>query len=309
MEPEPLMGVSMSQMRARLQPLGLEHPGGEAMALATAMGIFLQYDAIPDPDPPVFTAAPLASAVAAHVQPPRDGTDLISIFPAPELVFSRLPAKDAARTAVLSKRWRDFWLSAPLAVVDAHILPCSVPVPPVRAAPGGDDITSKTAVAVASRILEAHKGPFRCVHLTLCHMASHQAEMERWLELLAKKGVHELAFINRPWPLDLPLPATLFSWEKLTSLHLGLWRLPDTAKLRRNKGFPKLRKLVLSFVLMRDRDLSFLLEKSPNLEDLTIIGSLTKVNLRLDHPSLRCVQVSVAGLARIAVVDPWMLLA
>jgi len=38
-------------------------------------------------------------------------------------IVSRLPIKDAARTAALSPRWRRVWASTPLVLDDAHLLP------------------------------------------------------------------------------------------------------------------------------------------------------------------------------------------
>ncbi|KAL6592717.1 hypothetical protein ACP70R_049392 [Stipagrostis hirtigluma subsp. patula] len=305
MDQQPFLGLSMSEMQRRgpeiqesMRLLGVEFP--EAMGLGVGMALVFLYDATPNP--PVSPAAPLASAGASWAAT-SDGVDRISRLPDQILrnVVSRLPAKDAARTAALASRWRGLWRSVPLVLVDAHILPAFVR--PERMAPGGDDLSSRLVVAAASRALAAHPGPFRCVHLTWSHMASHRAEIARWLQLLADKGVQELAFINRPWPLDLPLPAAIFRCTSLTRLHLGVWRFPDTASLPRATAFPHLRELVLSLVVVEEQDLAFLLNRSPVLEDLTIIASQTAVCLRIVSRTLRCVQLGMCALADIRVVD------
>ncbi|XP_024315075.1 uncharacterized protein LOC100827978 [Brachypodium distachyon] len=54
---------------------------------------------------------------------------------------------------------------------------------------------------------------------------------------------------------------------------------------------------------MEDRDLAFMLERSPVLEFLTIVGSQTGVRLRLLSHSLRCVQLGHTYLEDIDVVD------
>ncbi|XP_024315076.1 uncharacterized protein LOC100828282 isoform X1 [Brachypodium distachyon] len=136
-------------------------------------------------------------------------------------------------------------------------------------------------------------------------MDEHRNKLERWFVLLAAKGVQELIFLNRPLPIDLRLPATLFSCASLTRLYLGFWRLPDTAAVPRAATFLNLRELGLCFTIMDDRDLAFMLERSPVLEILTIIGTGNQsgVRLRLVSHSLRCVLLALAHLEDINVVD------
>ncbi|KAI4977933.1 hypothetical protein ZWY2020_014487 [Hordeum vulgare] len=70
-------------------------------------------------------------------------------------VLSRLPAKDGARTTVLSSRWRGLWRSAPLVLVDTTSSPGrrAVPARPRRCCLA----CRHNAVSAA---LEAHPGPF-----------------------------------------------------------------------------------------------------------------------------------------------------
>ncbi|TVU22603.1 hypothetical protein EJB05_32314, partial [Eragrostis curvula] len=265
----------------------------------TSCALDLAYEYLPSP--PVTPDAPLAAAGAAWSGASGDGVDRISILPDQILqnVVSRLPAKDAARTAALAARWRGLWRSVPLVFVDTHLLPeCREdPLwrPPLEASLG---VTN-----AVSEVLAAHPGPFRCVQITCSYMDANKEEIKQWLKLLAAKGVQELAFINRPWPLDLPLPAALFSCTALTRLHIGAWKFPDTTALPRDAGFPHLQELFLSLILMKDRDLAFLLDRCPALEVLTIIASQTDVRLCLVSRSLRCLQLVGCSVGDIAVAE------
>uniref|UniRef100_A0A0E0JKR5 F-box domain-containing protein n=1 Tax=Oryza punctata TaxID=4537 RepID=A0A0E0JKR5_ORYPU len=252
------------------------------------------------PDPPVYPDAVLSAN--DDDSSGAGAEDRIGALPDDLLggVVSRLPIKDAVRTAALSSRWRRIWLSAPLVLIDGHLLP-----PGEEAGQLPLDDSGAVAAAV-SRVLEAHPGPFRYVELTSSAMGTRtrRRDLARWLHLLAVKGVRELVFVNRRRPLDVLLPATVFALAPLSRLYLGTWKFPDTAALPRGAGFPHLRELCLYCVAMEDRDLDFVLANSPVLECLGIYYSQRQIALlRLASHSLRCVQICMCIVEDIAVVD------
>ncbi|RCV26062.1 hypothetical protein SETIT_5G215300v2 [Setaria italica] len=287
--PPPL--ITMEAMLEQMVSLGM---GAEMVNPA----MDLMYDFLGTflPSPPVSATASLS----ADSSPPGGGSeDHLSALPDQILrnVVSRLPAKDAARTAILSSRWRPLWRSAPLVLVDAQLLQSAgAEDSPLRA-----DFGSVTAAV--SRVLEVHRGPFRFVHLTRSSMGAHRAELALWLDLLAVKGVEEFVFVNRPWPLDVPLPATIFSLASVKRLYLGAWRFPNTSALPRGSAFPHLLDLGLGCVAMEDRDYDFILAKSPILETLVVYASQKHVNLRIISRSLRCVQLCMCIVHGVSLVD------
>ncbi|KAG2570960.1 F-box/FBD/LRR-repeat protein At1g51370-like [Panicum virgatum] len=257
------------------------------------------------PNAPVYTRAALSALPASS----GDADDRISALPFGILrnIVSRLPAKDAARTAALSRRWRPVSRCTPLALADAHHLPGLLEGRlrhPARA-------DTPALAATVSRAVAAHPGPSRAVHLVCGYYAdaARQRDLARWFQTFAAKGVAELVLVNRPWPLDVPLPAALLEVATLTRLYLGLWKFPGTSALPHpNRGaaavFPHLRELVLCSMEVESRDMEYLLAGSPVLENLGIVGARKNVtHLRLVGQHLRCVQICLSAIDSVAVVD------
>ncbi|KAK1619930.1 hypothetical protein QYE76_025447 [Lolium multiflorum] len=239
------------------------------------------------PSPPVVSGH--AALSAALLTPPSDGGDRISDLPDKILrdIVSRLPVKDGARTAALSCRWRGVWRSTPLVLIDSDLLPVGSGTALQDACADAHRVAS-----AVSCILHAHPGPFRSVHLIGSYLGQYPEVLAFWLQLLAAKGVQDLVLVNRPWPLDMPLPRTLFDMATLTRLYLGVFKFPDTTGIRRAVAFPYLRELGLCWVAMlRPEDMDFILARSPVLEVLCIQGNMLVNHLDLVSRSLRCVQI------------------
>uniref|UniRef100_K3YYF8 F-box domain-containing protein n=2 Tax=Setaria italica TaxID=4555 RepID=K3YYF8_SETIT len=225
------------------------------------------------PHPPAATAVPLSGVVPARAP---DGVDRISRLPAGILrnIVSRLPVKDAARTTVLSTRWRRVWHTTPLVLVDAHLLPiASIGTSRSRLYSLGADPRNLTDAV--STVLAAHPGPFRCIYLLGTPMEMRRDELALWLQHLAAKAVQKLIFVNRARTMktEAHLPATLFRCTSLTKLYIGFWWFPETATLPRAVAFPYLRELGLFSLVMKEEDLAFVLNRCPVLEKLVITGS------------------------------------
>ncbi|KAM0918874.1 hypothetical protein ACQ4PT_008597 [Festuca glaucescens] len=259
--------------------------GQDPQDLEALVGRILGYIQFVLPDPPVSRHATLRACL------PNDDVDRVSALPYALLrdIVSRLPDKDAARTAVLATRWRELWRRAPLVLVDSHFL--------TPAAASGGQVAraeARRVTAAVSRVLATHPGPIRCAHLTCSYMDEFPSLLARWLQTLAVKGVQDLVLVNRPFPLALDLPVALFGMPALTRLYLGFFKFPDTAALPRTVSFPNLRELGLCTVVIFGPDMDFVLARSPALEILCIQANLFTKRLRIVSRSLRCVQIIAA---------------
>ena len=247
------------------------------------------------PAAPSSSADDYLSADFSYHFPGGGGEDRISRLPDAVLsqIVSRLPVKDAARTAAISPRWRRLRSSTPLVLEDIDIF---------HAYDYGDGgfirlIDWRGLTNTVSGIFSGHQGPFRCVHLTtVCNYAAagDGSALVRWLHLFAAKAAEELVLVRFPnWPFEgSTLPAEVLRVASLRRLYLGLWNnFPDTDHLsRRAHVFPHLLELGFCRTDIKAKDLERLLQCSPVLEKLALILNYDmRRNVSVRSRSLRCV--------------------
>lgn len=188
------------------------------------------------------------------------GPDRISELPVDlrGVILSRLPStKGAARTAILSSRWRDIWRSTPLNLaVD-------------------DDLAGqeRNCITAVSQILAAHRGPVRRLSLETIRLGRDRyAKFDGWFRSPVLDGLEELQFYGdgtpprllplRPLPL---LPSALRFAPRLRATSIGGCDLPQI-----NAAFPVLKRLKLYDVCISEAALRRLLAGCIVLEALEL---------------------------------------
>ncbi|CAM0946999.1 unnamed protein product [Alopecurus aequalis] len=204
-----------------------------------------------------------------------DGQDHISRLTNDLLsnIISRLPTKEAARTMLLSARWRCVWAATPLLVDDAHL----------RAARESREMSAFGVVRAVSRCVAAHPGPIRAVRITRISFHNQEYALQGLVASLAAKKVQDLILFNRPWPLNMPLPDGIRSCASLTRLYIGiwhwLWHFPDTTA--RRPAFPNLHELGIFHTIIEDKEVDALLRHCPKLKILSFAMEWYKCPTRL----------------------------
>ncbi|VFR03510.1 unnamed protein product [Cuscuta campestris] len=202
-----------------------------------------------------------------------DVRDRISELPVEILdhIMGFLPVQQAAKTAVLSKVWRDVWFSLTrlcFHVIDDNFFRYFNH----KYRAGSECLEESLLFYVISKVLLEHKGSirkFECRHSSARAetVRSRSFDMDQWLLLVTQQGVEEISLhfgLN-----EYKLPVCIFSCSTLRRLDLyGLLIEPPQDS---QCAFPNVTSLSFRCVQFRSRNPSGYVVDVPKLENLSFI--------------------------------------
>ncbi|KAL4355757.1 hypothetical protein AHAS_Ahas09G0018600 [Arachis hypogaea] len=221
--------------------------------------------------------------------------DRISVMPKFILhdILGRLPDKDAARTSVLSKSWRETWFSFPILsacdknFINLHELPLY---------PEGARLLSKLDTFieyVSKRLRRLHnqglavkKLKLNTQYISNKMLVSRFHHVDEWIQMASESGI-EVLELNLALSLDklYNLPLCLTEAKSLTKLVLtGGIRL-DPAFLNHSLKFFSVRTLLFHSILLGDeRVMKHFISHCPLVEHLSLIHCLLYKPLSVGDP-------------------------
>ncbi|MED6156194.1 hypothetical protein PIB30_012209 [Stylosanthes scabra] len=206
--------------------------------------------------------------------------DRISALPKGILhdILERLPDKDAAKTCVLSKSWRQTWFSFPVLsvrrenIISFHDFPRN-PEDPIWL--GKVDMFTEYVTKRLMRLRDQHltikEVKLDLTNITICTQVDHH--IDRWIQIAIESGVEvlELRLTGGPMRNWYNLPLCVAEAKSLTKLVLsGEIRL-DPAFINHSLKFFSMRTLSLSHILFGDEGvMEHFISHCPLIEHLTL---------------------------------------
>ncbi|XP_058724949.1 F-box/FBD/LRR-repeat protein At1g13570-like [Vicia villosa] len=213
--------------------------------------------------------------------------DRISCLPGHVIdqILSCLPIREAVRTSVLSKIWKNKWYTLPNLVFDRQ---------------GVYDVTSEDAflnrtkiVNIIDHVLLIHSGSINMFKFTECDLIGEilVSDMNRWILYLTGRSIKELVleFLTDEEEEEYyKIPWCLFSCQSLHHLKLQWCRLNPPGAF---EGFRNLKSLDLYLVTMPQDAFENMISGCPLLEKLKLaeVDGLTQINIHA--PNLKIFEV------------------
>ncbi|KAM0925533.1 hypothetical protein ACQ4PT_004176 [Festuca glaucescens] len=200
---------------------------------------------------------------AALAQPHSGGEDHISELPEALLsdILSRLGTAEAARTVVLSTRFRDAWLGTPLRLDDLEL-----PAPARGKVPSIEPWTARAdAITLA---LASHPGPVPLFRLSRTTFRGRVSAAEDWFRELAARGAREVSLRCSPEWCHEARADPLLGSPTLEVLALGKCRLTDAGASA--AAAARLTELTLSETSLSEAGLQSALSGCPALRTLML---------------------------------------
>ncbi|KAM5549737.1 F-box/FBD/LRR-repeat protein [Rosa sericea] len=218
--------------------------------------------------------------------------DRISSLPndVTEKILSRLPLREAARTSVLSSKWR--YKSAMLQ--DLKFNEYDWRESQNREVDDYDDQIQTTFVNMVDHVLLLHIGPIRKFALFADEVATR--DLDRWLTHLSRNSIKELVLCL--WVPKYHIPLCVFSCQDLVLLDLTKYFLMDSNLTEvwlkppsTFKGFRSLKSLQLVGITVAQNVFENLICCSPLLERLILLHCDSVTTLNIDAPNLKFLNI------------------
>ncbi|XP_058724945.1 F-box/FBD/LRR-repeat protein At1g13570-like isoform X2 [Vicia villosa] len=227
--------------------------------------------------------------------------DMISNLPGhvTDQILSCLSIREAVRTSVLSKIWKNKWYTLPNLVFDRH------------------SVSESMLLKTVDHVLLVHSGPIKMFKFANdCPGLSEifEIDMDRWILHLTRRSIKELVLEVWITKERYKLPWCLFTCQSLHHLKLK-WCLLKPPKTF--EGFRNLKSLELEGVRVAPDDFENLISGCPLLEKLKLIvldrDGITQINIHA--PNLKVFKIygrfdgisldNTFKLSRV-VVDSWL---
>lgn len=201
-------------------------------------------------------------------------------------IISELPIKDAVRTSVLSRRWKNLWKWTTSIKFDNQLgsIKCHSNTETYLS------LQSKRLATVAKRVFSSHLG-----HISSCRILHYayncDSDIAQWLEHLSKRGIQKLALIchdESGWPHNRwdYLHSTGVRCSSLQVLELSSWVLKNVTPLM---GFCNLTTLTLRCVFLKGKTLMDIISTCVALEWLALLrcNSISLSTVKIHAPNLK----------------------
>ncbi|CAK8569931.1 unnamed protein product [Lathyrus sativus] len=210
----------------------------------------------------------------------RAKQDMISGLPGHviDVILSCLPIREAVRTSVLSKKWRNNWHTLPNLVFDRKCVASQDP-----------SIIESKFFRVVYSVLLHHSGPINMFKIHDFEFICKN-DIDQWILHLARRSIKELVLQNYTVEEEdfYEIPWCLFSCQSLHCLELTycLWNKPP----RTFKGFKDLKSLNLNVVRVTQNALENLISGCPLLEELILMHIDDLTEFTIHAPNLKFFQ-------------------
>ncbi|XVE78629.1 hypothetical protein DITRI_Ditri13aG0161700 [Diplodiscus trichospermus] len=192
-------------------------------------------------------------------------------------ILLHLPLRDAARTSLLSRKWRYKWASLSQFVIDDKCFTNSLP----------DKARWGEVRRIFHQVQSNHCGPIEKFKLAAYCYPDH-SDLDEWIIFLTLKGIKELILQDFSFVRRFKLPSCLFSCPQLICLELHgcIVKLPSTFR-----GFSCLKSLQLTQVSIISETLEHLISSCPVLERLTLLNIDHLSILRIHNQNLKYLKI------------------